>query len=126
MQDCRGCRGRGINPARPGYLYLVIHDGHRALKWGIANLEQRISQHVSQGWQLVARWDFEQTSDAWAYERQIKTWVRGQGIPRALTGDQMKYGGHTETAFLADVDVHLVRQYIESLTGWRPNSPPLP
>jgi predicted GIY-YIG superfamily endonuclease len=123
---CPTCAARGINPARPGYLYLVVHEGHRALKWGIANVEQRITQHVSQGWQLVARWNFEQTGDAWALERQIKTWVRGQGIPRALTTDQMKYGGHTETAFLADIDVHQVRQYIESLTARRPESPPLP
>ncbi|WP_307058418.1 hypothetical protein [Streptomyces achromogenes] len=122
---CPTCAERGINPARPGYFYLVVHDGHGALKWGIANLEQRISQHVSQGWRLVARWNFKQTSDAWAVERQIKTWVRGQGIPRALTAGQMKYGGHTETAFLADIDVHLVRQYIESLMGRRPESPPL-
>ncbi|MFF8633560.1 hypothetical protein ACF052_05020 [Streptomyces pilosus] len=123
---CPTCAERGINPARPGYLYLAVHDGHRALKWGIANTEQRITQHVSQGWHLVARWNFEFTRDAWAFERQIKTWVRGQGIPPALSVGQMKYGGHTETAHVADIDLHLVRQYIESLTGRRPEPPPSP
>ncbi|MEH0548024.1 hypothetical protein OG381_36535 [Streptomyces sp. NBC_00490] len=123
---CPTCAERGINPARPGHLYLVVHDGHRALKWGIANLDQRITQHVSQGWRLVARWNFELTGDAWAFERQIKTWVRGRGIPPALTAGQMKYGGHTETAFLADIDLDLVRQYIESLTGRLPEPPQVP
>ncbi|MEV4905732.1 hypothetical protein AB0N46_13890 [Streptomyces albidoflavus] len=90
------------------------------MKWGIANIEQRITQHVSQGWKLVARWNFDLTGDAWAFERQIKAWVRRQGLPRALAAAQMKYGGHTETAFLPDVPLAVVQQYIESLTGRHP------
>ncbi|WP_328508344.1 hypothetical protein OG981_53490 [Streptomyces mirabilis] len=123
---CPTCAERGINPARPGYLYLVVHNGHRALKWGIANIEQRITQHISQDWELVSRWNFDRTGDAWAFERQIKAWIRSQGISRALTADQMRYGGHTETAFLADIDLDLVQKYIESLTGRRPEPPPMP
>ncbi|MFE2409966.1 hypothetical protein ACFXDE_16685 [Kitasatospora sp. NPDC059408] len=120
---CATCAERGINPAKPGYLYLVSHDGHQALKWGIANVEQRLAQHVSQEWELVARWNFDLTRDAWAFERQIKSWVRGQGIPRALTADQMKFGGHTETAYLADITLQLVQKYIEFLTGRNPEPP---
>lgn len=85
-----------------------------------ANIDQRLTQHVSQGWKLVARWNFDLTRDAWAFERQIKAWVRGQGIPKALTADQMKYGGHTETAYLPDIGLALVRAYIVSLTGGHP------
>ncbi len=90
---------------------------------GIANIEQRLAQHVSQEWELVARWNFDLTRDAWAFERQIKSWVRGQGIPKALTADQMKYGGHTETAYLADLSLQLVQKYIEFLTGRSPEPP---
>jgi hypothetical protein len=61
QRGCPTCAGRSINPAKPGYLYLVVHDGHQALKWGIANIEQRLTQHVSQGWELIARWDFDLT-----------------------------------------------------------------
>ncbi|WP_157594769.1 hypothetical protein [Streptosporangium amethystogenes] len=114
---CSTCAQRGINPAKSGYLYLVVHEDYQALKWGIANLEHRLSQHVSQGWKQVARWDFELTRDAWAFERQVKIWVRSQGIPKALRADQMKYGGHTETALLADISSVDVQQYIESLIG---------
>ncbi|MEV6841532.1 hypothetical protein AB0N17_45060 [Streptomyces sp. NPDC051133] len=120
---CPVCAERGIGPTKPGYLYLLVHDGFRALKWGIANIEQRLAQHVSQGWTLVARWDFDLTRDAWAFERQIKSWVRGQGIPKALTADQMKYGGHTETAYLAGIDVEAVQAYIVMLTGRSPEPP---
>jgi hypothetical protein len=117
---CATCAERGINPAKPGYLYLVIHEGHATLKWGIANIEHRLVQHISQGWEFVARWDFDLTRDAWAFERQIKTWVRGQGIPKALNAEQMKYGGHTETALLSDISVQELQAYVESLTGRSP------
>lgn len=126
QRGCPACAERGINPARPGYLYLVVNNDHQALKWGIANIEQRLTQHVSQGWDLVARWDFELTGDAWAFERQIKIWVRGQGIPKALRADQMKYRGHTETAFVADVGIQAIQRYIESLVGRSPDSSPIP
>jgi predicted GIY-YIG superfamily endonuclease len=117
---CAACAVRGIDPTKAGYLYLVVHDGHQALKWGIANIKQRLAQHLSQGWTLVARWDFDLTRDAWAFERQIKSWVRGQGIPKALAADQMKYRGHTETVFLVDINVQLLQAYIVSLTGRSP------
>ncbi|MFF5922684.1 hypothetical protein ACFY8C_30815 [Streptomyces flavochromogenes] len=117
---CAGCAERGIDPAKPGYLYIVVHDGHQALKWGIANSEQRLAQHLSQGWTPVARWNFDLTRDAWAFERQIKSWVRAQGVPKALTADQMKYRGHTETAYLADTSLEVLQSYIMSVTGRSP------
>jgi hypothetical protein len=117
---CPTCAERGINPARPGYLYVVEHDDHRALKWGIANIEQRIVQHVSQGWRLVARWDFQLTRDAWEIERQVKSWVRGRGFPPALSADQMKYRGHTETVLAEDVSFTELRDYIVGLAGREP------
>ena len=117
---CPTCAERGINPAKPGYLYLVTHDEHKALKWGIANIEQRILQHVSQGWHLAARWNFETVKDAWEIEREVKTWIRGQGIGPALGAGEMKYRGHTETALIDDIDLVTVYDHIVRLTGCAP------
>jgi hypothetical protein len=114
---CPTCAERGINPIKPGYLYLVVHNDHEALKWGIANMEQRVIQHTSQGWHIVARWDFEYTRDAWAIEREVKAWIRGRGIPAALGPEQMKYRGHTETALLSDISIEEVRDHIVGLAG---------
>ncbi|TCO15689.1 hypothetical protein EV652_12162 [Kribbella steppae] len=80
---CAVCAKRGINPTLPGYLYVVIHEQHQALKWGIANLEYRVAQHRSEGWLLLARWNFHLAGDAWEAERQIKAWVRRKGIPQS-------------------------------------------
>lgn len=118
---CPTCAERGINPAKPGYLYLVFHDEHAALKWGIANIEQRLAQHLSQGWRVLARWDFALTRDAWEVERQVKTWVRGQGLPPALAADQMKYRGHTETVLIADMSFTDLRDYVTCIIGREPN-----
>lgn len=118
---CPTCAERGINPARPGYLYLIIHQEYGALKWGIANIEQRIKQHVSQGWYLVARWDFDYVRDAWEIEREIKSWIRGQGYPPALRSDQMKYRGHTETVLIEDISSRNLRDYITRLVGQAPS-----
>jgi predicted GIY-YIG superfamily endonuclease len=120
---CPTCAERGINPAKPGYLYIVEHDDYAALKWGIANIEQRISQHVAQGWRLVARWNFDLTRDAWEFERQVKSWVRNQGFPAAVSAAQMKYRGHTETVLTNDVSIMELQGYIVSLVGRQPQVP---
>ena len=120
---CPTCAERGINPAKPGYLYIVEHDEYAALKWGIANIEQRIAQHVAQGWDLVARWNFDLTGDAWEIERQVKSWVRNQGFPAAVSADQMKYRGHTETVLTNDVSIMELKGYIVSLVGREPQVP---
>ncbi|HTT54176.1 MAG TPA: hypothetical protein VMH35_22525 [Streptosporangiaceae bacterium] len=114
---CPTCAERGINPAKPGYFYIVEHDEYAALKWGIANVEKRIAQHVAQGWRLVARWNFVLTEDAWEIERQVKSWVRNQGFPPAVSADQMKYRGHTETVLINDVSIKELEGYIVSLAG---------
>lgn len=119
---CPTCAERGINPARRGYLYLVVNDDIGAFKWGIANIEQRIAQHVSQGWHPKARWNFDATRDAWEIERAVKSWIRGQGIPPAVAAGEMKYRGHTETARLADIDLALVIEFITKLAGGEPTT----
>jgi hypothetical protein len=74
-------------------------------------------QHVSQGWRLVARWEFELSRDAWEIERQVKSWVRGRGFPPALSAGQMKYRGHTETVLIEDVSFTEIRDYIVGIAG---------
>lgn len=117
---CATCAQRGINPTKSGYLYLVVHEEYKALKWGIANIEQRLNQHLSQGWCLLACWDFELVRDAWEIERQIKSWVRGQGFPFAVSAELMKYRGHTETVLIDDVSSEEMRDYVTYLTGRAP------
>lgn len=112
---CTRCAVRGMNMTEVGYLYIVIHDGHKALKVGIANIEQRLVQHVSQGWRLHSRWDFDRAQTAREVEEQVLRWIRGAGIPYGVPAESMKYRGYTETAPLDRLSADSVRDYINTL-----------
>ena len=113
---CTRCAVRGIDLTKPGYLYLVRHDGHRALKVGIANINERLRQHTSLGWQVVGRWDADIVQDAREIEREVLTWFKKLGIPFGLERGEMKYRGYTETASLDQVDITRVEAFIDLLT----------
>ena len=112
---CTKCAVRGIDLTKPGYLYLVRHDGHRALKVGIANINERLRQHTSLGWQVVGRWDASATQDAREIEREVLRWFKQLGIPFALERNEMRYRGYTETASLDHVDIQRVDAFIALL-----------
>jgi hypothetical protein len=112
---CTQCAMPGINLTKPGYLYLVRHDGHQALKVGIANIDERLRQHTSLGWQVVGRWDANVTQDAREIEREVLAWFKKLGIPYAFEQGEMKYRGYTETASLEQIDIGRVEAFIEML-----------
>jgi hypothetical protein len=112
---CTKCAVRGIDLTKPGYLYLVQHDGYRALKVGIANIDERLRQHTSLGWEIVGRWEAEIVQDAREIEREVLTWFKKLGVPFALEQGEMKYRGYTETASLDHVETKLVEAFIDLL-----------
>jgi hypothetical protein len=113
---CTKCAVRGIDLTKPGYLYLVRHDGHRALKVGIANISERLRQHTSLGWQVVGRWEADIVQDAREIEREVLSWFKKLGIPFALERGEMKYRGYTETASLDQVEITRVEAFIDLLS----------
>lgn len=112
---CTKCAVRGIDLTKPGYLYLVRHDGYRALKVGIANIDERLRQHTSLGWQVVGRWEADIVQDAREIEREVLTWFKKLGIPFGLERGDMKYRGYTETASLHHVDITRVEAFVDLL-----------
>ncbi len=112
---CTKCAVRGIDLTRPGYLYLVQHDGRGALKVGIANIDERLRQHTSLGWHVVGRWEADLAQDAREIEREVLAWFRKLGITFAFERGEMKYRGYTETASLEDVEIGRVKAFIEQL-----------
>jgi hypothetical protein len=112
---CTKCAVRGIDLTKPGYLYLVRHDRYGALKVGIANIDERLRQHISLGWQVVGRWEADIVQDAREIEREVLTWFKKLGIPFGLEREEMKYRGYTETASLDHVDIIRVEAFIELL-----------
>lgn len=112
---CTHCAVRGIDLAKPGYLYLIVHDDRQALKVGIANVEQRLKQHARDGWRLVGRWNADVVRNAREIERETLDWFTRQDIPYAFERGEMRYRGYTETARLADVSLGDVEAFVNNL-----------
>ncbi|MFJ4517450.1 hypothetical protein [Streptomyces sp. NPDC088816] len=100
---CANCATYGFNPAAPAYVYLLGHEGLRALKWGIANSERRVINHGYGGWVVLARWNFAAGIEARAVEHQIKCWAKEEGLRPAVAASDMRYRGYSETVSLAQV-----------------------
>jgi hypothetical protein len=52
----------------------------------------------------------------------IRAFALGQAVRDTHSANEMRYGGHTETAFFADLNVQDVQQCIDSLTGRGPTA----
>ena len=100
-RGCSHCAKHGFDFVAPGCLYLIEHDEFDALKIGItgASKVQRLKEHTSRGWRLVARWDFELGRDAYDIEQAVLDWWRNDlDAPEGVGPDEMSQQGSTETA----------------------------
>ena len=100
-RSCDTCAERGIDMQKPGFLYLVTHQGHGAGKLGIATDRGRIQQHLSKGWLLHREWSVPKTETAWVVEQEVLAWIRRSGRGPVLRDSAMKQGGWTETFALS-------------------------
>jgi recombinational DNA repair protein (RecF pathway) len=106
---CRYCAEIGIDYASPGYVYLITHSGMLSHKIGIANTNprkkyyNRLTQHLSKGWQCVSRYEFSSAELAFRVEQDFLLWVRSDlGLGVYLSQHEMPQGGYTETFSGAD------------------------
>ncbi len=114
---CPVCARQGINPREPGYLYLVVHDGLRALGWGIANSSRRQPHPVRQPWRLLTRWHFPAAQDAWAFGRHLKQRIRSNGYPPVLRAEPEFGPARAQTASLDDISCERAVRIVEEVAG---------
>jgi len=116
---CPNCAKGGIKTNLPGYVYLISHSGLNAHKVGIANsaktkLADRLYHHGKQGWVLVKRWDFKDSSKIQTIEKQVLKILRKEmDIPPYLAKDDMPFGGWTETLSADAISVTSLSKLIE-------------
>jgi hypothetical protein len=117
---CPVCSKSSFKPDAAGYFYLITHKDLNATKIGIANISKtkladRYYHHRKQGWELVARWDFELGVEAQRIEKEILRVLRKDlKIPPYLTKQDMPFGGWTETLSSDSISVTKLRRLIES------------
>ncbi len=103
---CHACRERssGFDRTKPGWVYLLFHPEHEAVKVGVTVVgAERIRQHQLRGWRLFRQLPCATGEKAWRIEQRVLKFLRIQGIRPYLTAELMPQGGQTET-----VDAELV------------------
>jgi hypothetical protein len=116
---CPACAKGNYKPDAPGYLYLITHLELNATKIGIANvsktkLADRFYHHQKQGWELIARWNFDLGKNAQTVEKEILRILRkDMKIPPYLAKEDMPFGGWTETVSSDSISLPKLRNLIE-------------
>jgi hypothetical protein len=97
--QCSSCSTSGFDSSAPAIVYLLRHEGMKALKVGVAGTETtRMETHGRHGWIEITRTDVDSGTDALLVEREILTSWRKIGHVPHLRPEQVPQGGWTETA----------------------------
>ncbi|MCX6430169.1 MAG: hypothetical protein NTX12_04235 [Actinobacteria bacterium] len=116
---CPACAKSSYKPDVAAYFYLITHKELNATKIGIANISKtkladRFYHHQKQGWELVARWDFDLGKSAQEVEKAMLRILRKEmKIPPYLAKEDMPFGGWTETSSSDSISVVKLKKLIE-------------
>ena len=120
---CSNCADWGLNYGKPGYIYLITHETFGAHKIGIANsykskkYDDRMYQHVKQGWILYKKMNFKTVQEASDIETSVLKWLRIEvGLPAFLSPKQMPKGGHTETVSGSEIELVAIWAKVKELS----------
>jgi hypothetical protein len=120
---CSNCADWGLNYGKSGYIYLITHETFEAHKIGIANsykskkYDDRMYQHVKQGWVLYKKMNFKTVQEASDIETSVLKWLRMEvGLPAFLSPKQMPKGGHTETVDASEIDLPTIWEKVQQLS----------
>jgi hypothetical protein len=120
---CSNCADWGLNYGKSGYIYLITHETFGAHKVGIANsykskkYDDRMYQHVKQGWILYKKMNFKTVQEASDIETSVLKWLRMEvGLPAFLSPKQMPKGGHTETVSGSEIELVAIWAKVQELS----------
>jgi hypothetical protein len=109
---CRYCSGRPggtdlFDYRKPATLYLIVHDRLMAAKIGVTHKanSRRMRKHRELGWRVLKTWRLRCGADAVLLEADVVNYWRKSGATETLDSWEMPQAGHSETAFLRDIDL---------------------
>ena len=116
---CIYCQDRAFNFNDPSYFYIMFHQDMHSLKVGIGNTTSnadRIKTHISDGWELLKRYDFDKGDMAMKVEKKVLKWIRKDlKLPIHLTKEFFKRAGHTETVDADELDLPTLISKVEQV-----------
>ena len=113
---CAACGISGYNPLKPGWLYLMRHDGWDMQQIGITNVvDQRIGRHERSGWQLVDIRQFDDGELCAANERAGLAALRLRGARLGNSNDvsAVRFDGYTEAWPTHTLEITDLNQLLE-------------
>lgn len=107
---CMSCRMSLSLPGRSAGMYLIVHEGLQAVKFGMGlvrhGLFPRVRAHEQNGWTEVSRWvGFNDVRVVLGVERLVLARWRSEGIAGFVGRSAMPQGGWSETAPLVLVNL---------------------
>jgi len=111
---CPTCAVTGFDPNKPGWLYLIDHDGHEMFQIGITNKpDDRLGDHKGRGWEVI---ELRGPMDG-HLTRQLETsCLRAIGKRGAIRGHKAgikKFDGYSEAWTKASLKVSSIKQILD-------------
>lgn len=120
---CKYCQLGGIKLLAPAYLYLITHKSFNSHKVGIGGFDSynnRLEQHIKQGWETYSQLDLDTGEEAYEIEQSVLSWLRYDlGLQQYLLPEQMPQAGHTETVDASEIDLPTIWAKVEELSNKR-------
>ena len=117
---CRYCSTGGLDFTLPAYIYLITNIELQAHKIGISGEyanEDRLWDHIKQGWTLYKKKTFLTADKALFVEQLTLQWLREErGLPAFLSKEQMPQAGWTETVDASEIDLPSIWSKVEDLS----------
>lgn len=121
-RGCKGCKVGGFRVAHPSIVYVLEHEGIRALKVGVANRGSgRIRILRRRGWAPVVQHDLCCGRHALLIERTVLGTLRNEmGLPPVAAAQEARMSGWSETVSVEGVTVRqltaMVAQQVDNLS----------
>ncbi|MCJ0868118.1 hypothetical protein [Streptomyces sp. AP-93] len=95
---CPYCCTRGLNHAKPAWIYIAEQKESGVLKVGAANDPvKRFRSFRCAGWDICWYLGVDTGAQAWEVEQAVLAAVRSEGHLPAVTNEEMPHNGATET-----------------------------
>ena len=115
-KGCAACASSGFNPLKPGWLYLMRHDGWDMQQIGITNdADRRIGEHERSGWQLIDIRKFDDGELCAANERAGLAALGPRGARLGNPSDVLavRFDGYTEAWPTQTLEITDLQQLLE-------------
>ena len=113
-RGCPTCAKSGFDPNKPGWLYLIDHDGLAMYQIGISNFpKDRLADHEGRGWEVIelrGPMDGHLTQEL---ENNCLQMLKKRGAVLGKKGSISKFDGHTEAWIKASLNVTSIKQILD-------------